>query len=194
MENSRSRLLSAGAWFYLANVVFAVIISSRYLRYCAFDGNPFLIFYVGMAAFSHFASLVFISFILFYLPFVLFAPSQKASKVLMVALCSLSMMLLVLDTFIYDLYRFHINGFVLDMVFGGNFTQIFVFSPAVYLKSFFLLAVLVLIETLLAILVWKLFDGNKLKFGKFILLSIFGMLLCTHLIHAWAGAALYSPV
>ncbi|MFZ4547582.1 MAG: DUF3413 domain-containing protein [Bacteroidales bacterium] len=194
MSDSRRNLFSAGAWFYLANVAVAVIISLRYLKYCPFEGNPFLILYIGIAAFSHFATLIFISYMLIYLPFVLIFPNRKSSKVLMVTLCSISIILLLLDTFIYDLYRFHINGFVLDMVFGGDFTQIFVFSTAVYLKSFALVVTLIGVESLLAFFVWRLFDSNMLTFGKISIVFLFVMLLSTHFIHAWAGAALYNPV
>lgn len=194
MREPRKKILSAGAWFYLANVILAFFISFRYLKYCAFAGNPFLIFYASIASISHFASLVFISFLFIYLPFALIYPSSKAAKILSIALCSASLALLVLDTFIFDLYRFHINGFVIDMVFGGNFTQIFVFSTAVYLKTIIFLILLIVSEILLSKLVWRLFESNRLKFGKISIALIFIMLISTHIIHAWAGAAYYSPV
>lgn len=44
---------------------------------------------------------------------------------------------------VYALYRFHINGFILNLLFGGSAGQIFEFAPMLYVRQGLLLASLV---------------------------------------------------
>ena len=52
----------------------------------------------------------------------------------MVLLCLLNQ----LNAQVYALYRFHINGFVLNMVFGPGAGDIFTFNASLYIKEILL--------------------------------------------------------
>lgn len=85
-----------------------------------------------------------------------------------------------LDSNVFAIYRFHINGFVMNMVLGPGAGDIFAFSPMVYAKE--LIAVL-----LMALLVWGAWkaadwvvDKNNKCYGLPLVLTI---LLCTLVAH-----------
>lgn len=62
---------------------------------------------------------------------------------------------LLLDLRVYQLYRFHVNAAILDMIFSDAATDIFVFSWATYTKAAGAAAGLVAAEWLLAQALWR---------------------------------------
>ena len=84
---------------------------------------------------SHAAVVMLVPLVVLFLPLMLLK-QRKAAVTLLVASGMLISVLVFLDMQVYNLYRFHINGFVLNMVFGQNATEVFAFSPLLYLKEF----------------------------------------------------------
>ena len=69
----------------------------------------------------------------------------SSGAVLLVTTTSLLAILIFLNMQVYHIYRFHINGMVLSMVMGEGASDIFVFSPLLYLKEGGLLALIALL-------------------------------------------------
>ena len=57
---------------------------------------------------------------------------------------ALLQLLFVLDGIVFNIYRFHINGFVLDLAFGAG-SDVFVFSAGLYLKFFLMVTVVAIL-------------------------------------------------
>lgn len=91
---------------------------------------------------SHGAMLAAIPFLLLFMPFCA-ARRPNTGGVLMTAGVSLLSLLIFIDMQVYDIYRFHINGFVLNMVTSSGASEIFRFDTMLYIKEivFFVLLV-----------------------------------------------------
>ena len=124
--------LKFGAWFFLAISILAIVVSFRYLNYVSTGGDWLTIIYLAATVLSHFSALSFLIYGLLFVPVALLFKRKQVLIWCAVVIGSVSLLLFILDTFVYDLYRFHINGFVLDMVFGGAFSEIFVFDFLMY--------------------------------------------------------------
>ena len=92
------------------------------------------------SAFGHAALIAGIAWMLFYLPWTfIFRRWQPAAAIYCTAL-TLAQIFLLVDIFVFSLYRFHLNGFVFEMIAGGG-TEIFVIDWRTFL-SFGLLAII----------------------------------------------------
>ena len=186
--------LQFGAWFFLAISILAIVVSFRYLKYVSTGGDWLTITYLAATLLSHFSTLSFLIYGLLFVPVALLFKKKQVLIWCAVVIGSVSLLVLILDTFIYDLYRFHINGFVLDMVFGGAFSEIFVFDLVMYLKVAAFVVLLTAIVYLLTRIIWSLFERKKLRGGKQIAYLLAGLLIGCHLLHAWAYATSYRSI
>lgn len=100
---------------------------------------------------THAALIALIPLLLFGLPGSL-AGWRRTGVWLQVGVTLLLVIFNHLNSQVYALYRFHINGFVLNLAFGAGADEIFVFSPMLYLK----LAGAVLLFVALCIGGWRL--------------------------------------
>ncbi|HMR47254.1 MAG TPA: DUF3413 domain-containing protein [Bacteroidia bacterium] len=183
-----------GAWFFLAISILAIVVSFRYLKYVATGGDWLTIVYLAATLLSHFSALSFLIYGFLFVPVALLFKNKQVLVWYATTIGSISLLVLILDTFVYDLYRFHINGFVLDMVFGGAFSEIFVFDLFIYLKVAFFVVLLTGIIYLIARIIWNLFERDKLKGGKQIACLLLALLIGSHLLHAWAYATSYRSI
>ena len=102
------------------------------------------VFYVTSCV-SHAACFTLIPFLLVYLPLSALR-HWRIGGALMITVLSLVSVLIFLDMQVYDIYRFHINGFILNMVFSSGASEIFAFDALLYLKEFGLFAVFVAVH------------------------------------------------
>ncbi len=112
-----------GAWT-LANLLLAWLISLRYLPYIAPEGAEqwgyLLLVFLG-----HIGLLVWLG----ALPLLLLAPLLRAPWLWLVTTlwAGLLQLVLLLDTFVYAQYRFHLSGFILDLLVNAG-GDVFSFS------------------------------------------------------------------
>lgn len=90
--------------------------------------------------------------------------------------------LLFLNMQVYDIYRFHINGFVLNLVFGGGGSEIFTFDTSLYIREALLLAIFIAIAVGAWIVSLKL---SRLCSPAFVWATIGVMLGCTLYAHGY---------
>ena len=135
---------------------------------------------------SHAATLTVIPFLLFYMPLAA-CHHHKIGGGLMVSTISLVSVLVFLDMQVYDIYRFHINGFVLNMLFSSGATDIFTFDTQLYVKECSLFAVLVLVQ----IALWLLAQRWVPRCSRHLAWKVFGVLvgvtLYAHGYHIYAS-------
>ncbi|MDF1630742.1 MAG: DUF3413 domain-containing protein [Alcanivoracaceae bacterium] len=174
---------SNAAWlfrFSVAVMPLVWLVGLRYLPWISVDDGFVLVYlvmlYVGH--FSLFPTLVLLPMFLFvWLPGHLF-------RVISGVLVALLLVTLLADTVVYDLYRFHINTFVLEMLLLSG-SDTFEFSWQVYLMGFggiaLIIAAIVLME--------RLAKPMSSWLGKVALAVVFIFLSGAHAIHAWSDAA-----
>ncbi|HWR83461.1 MAG TPA: DUF3413 domain-containing protein, partial [Candidatus Deferrimicrobium sp.] len=101
---------------------------------------------------------------------------------------------LTLDTIVFDMYRFHINSFTLELLFGGAAADIFQFHYRQYLLVMSAMLAVLILELFLFRWMGRLVDRSALRGGKAIIGALVLMMLSSHAMHAWAAAAGYRPI
>lgn len=137
---------------------------------------------------SHAACIAVVPFVFHCLLILFKAP--RVGAIISYLIATLISLLLVINGQVYELYRFHINGFVLNMLTGPAAGEIFNFDQALYLK---IILLLVVIGSVFAGGWWfsrysathvELFAGKKV-----VRASLCTILLCTlfaHIYHIFA--------
>lgn len=190
----RAKLLKTGAWFFLLYGLVLLIVASRYFQYLP-SVNSFLTgFFIVIHTVAHFELLSFAAYVLLYVTFVNVFPYRKFAWIWTGVVSGLIFAFLIFDSVVFSLYRFHINGFVLSLVFGGGFSNIFQFSLSQYaLVIGGLLAVLALF-LFLSRKFFALLEKRKPRHGVVAAVVLAAMLISAQFIHAWADAASYTPI
>lgn len=191
---SRAKLIKQGLWFSFFNSILLLLIATRYFQYFH-EVNGFLtIFYLTIATLSHFITLSFLAYLILYTPVILVFPYKAFAWIWAAVISIVSTIILIIDTFVYQLYRFHINGFVLELLFGGAGDQIFEFHLKQYLLVISTLLVLLVIVFGIAYVVYRSSILLKLKHGLWLVILVICMMASSHFIHAWADAANYTAI
>ncbi|MDR3704953.1 MAG: DUF3413 domain-containing protein [Paludibacteraceae bacterium] len=191
---SRKDLLHTGLWFFLFNSILAIAISVRDFRYIS-DINGFLpILYLILTEITHIVSLAFLAYLILYIPLILLLKNRIAAQISAISISVVGLMVLLIDSLVFDLYRFHINGSVLAMVFGSSPGNVIQINFSQYVLFIVIVGALLLFERFMFRLSFKLVLKNRLGFGKFILIPLLVFWVFVNGVHAWATAANYQPV
>ncbi len=141
------------------------------------------------ASFAHF----FFLFLLVGFPFWLaikFSPYKKSFAYLLLLSNILLVILVYLDTRIFELYKFHINGMVIELITGGALQDNLSFDALVWFLFLAIALLLIAVETLASIFIFKFSETNKNT--SFLALLVLGTLLCASLlsqgIYIWSDA------
>ena len=101
-------------------VQFAIyLVNSNYWESLNFVGG----FYYLMAALGQAFLFNLIPWVILYIPFTWWRQMQKVGTILFSCAIFLLNVLAYLNGIVFQLYKFHINGFVLDLAFGGGGNQ-----------------------------------------------------------------------
>ena len=191
---SRIQALRHGAWFFLFNSVILLLIGIRYFEYISGLTSFLSIVYIVFATISHFIYLSFIVYLLLYLPVVLVCANRTFVWVWAGITSSLGSLILLIDTFVFNIYRFHINGFVLDLVFGGAATQIFEFSTIQYIILYAVLLLLLSVSLASSFFIFRYQSKHTFTRGWWIAGCVIAAMLFSHVTHAWADATGYTSI
>lgn len=144
--------------------------------------------YFILAAIGHsflFASVLY----LIYALLVVLTRSVKFSTVIYLILAIGLQVLFILDGLVFTLYRFHINGFVIDLFFGAG-TDVFVFDFWLYLKFALIIISAAVLPYCLALLI-RPYIYRYLNKKRIVAIVGFAVscLVVSHVGHAVASAA-----
>lgn len=144
--------------------------------------------YFILAAIGHsflFASVLY----LIYALLVVLTRSVKFSTVIYLILAIGLQVLFILDGLVFTLYRFHINGFVIDLFFGAG-TDVFVFDFWLYLKFALIIISVAVLPYCLALLI-RPYIYRYLNKKRIVAIVGFAVscLVVSHVGHAVASAA-----
>ena len=150
--------------------------------------------YYTLSASGHAFLFTLIPFFTLYLPSVLFTRFYKTALTVLFSFYLLLNLLAYLNGIIFRLYKFHINGFVTDMVFGANAGQIFVFNPALVYKSIGVVLAFFIIGLILLWISKTYYRKIHLKNAIFICIFFISGIVTSHIGHAYAAVAGKSSI
>lgn len=167
-------------WSLLVNFFVFMIIGTRYLTWIHSPDleTSVYIFFLYLGQFSLFAILL--SPILYVVLSIL---PRKLGFIVTSLLSSLVLIFMYVDTVVYDLYRFHFSGFIIEMALLGG-KQVFDFHWGTWL--FFVTFLLVLF--LSHFFATSFFSGQKLK-KTFLTAFCFLAFVCQASVHLWHAYA-----
>ena len=193
MSTPRKEWALEGFIYYLLSVCvlavqfFLYLLRSQQAGYMDFGGWAYFV----SSCLSQAALVALIPYLLLYLPLALTGWRRTAAAV-QVAVTGLLSVLIYLNSQVYALYRFHINGFVLNLVFGDGAGEIFEFAPMVYVKQALLFALLVLVF----VGMWRLALYLRRRVGRRVvwpgIVTLVALTLFSQVYHAY-GAFVQKP-
>ena len=115
---------------FLAALLFSYILFDTIRQIMDFSGWVYFI----LSCLSHSALIISALFLVFFIP-EYFLGAKKLARILIVTATSLTSVLCLINLQVFRLYRFHLNGMIMNMVFGPGSGEIFNFSPWLYVKE-----------------------------------------------------------
>lgn len=188
-----SRLISWGHWFTFFNILLALAISSRYIFANPWPSTQLGVTYLFLSWIGHFSFVGFITYLVTLFPLSFAIPNQKIMRNCSVILAVLILTVLLLDTQIYHVFKFHINPTVWDLLLKEAQSK----SELNWNFLFVVIPILFLLELLISNYTWKMQLRRKNKkriLGNIISTTLVSCFLLTHLSYLVADAKLYEPV
>lgn len=180
-DTCKSRI-SWTAWFVFANAALAICIATRYLTWMSIP-NTGTALYVALLYAGQFALLAWLPGSLLVVGALLF--KRPLLTLIGILLASAGQLLLLLDTFVYSQYRFHLSGFVLELLLGAG-SQIFSFSWLTWALSLLGVAAMIIVQAVIARLLWR-HRPRAAWLGALLVLMLVAQ-AGVHGWHAWADA------
>lgn len=190
----RARLMRWWGWLWLTTLGLLLLVSQRYFEVIDLDARPATLLFRASMLVAHFATFSAVSL----LPALVLIVAWPRPRVAIPAgvLCAAAAVAIVLiDTQIYQLYRFHINAGVLNLLFGGAASETFVFSAAMYAQAALIAAAILAIVSVASGWFWRRVTGpaRRSPLPTIFASVVICALLSFHSIHIWADAAGYEP-
>lgn len=155
-------LIEKGIWYYLWATLLTALLMMIYIW-----GDPAVEamdfwgwFYFLTSCIGHAAVLMLPLWLVFFLPWALLKYKRPAIG-LLVGSTALLAMLLFINMQVYKIYRFHINGFIINMLTGPNAGDIFDFDTKLIITE----TIILLLVAAVAVAIWPLsaYSYRRLK-------------------------------
>lgn len=186
-----SRLISWGHWFTLFNIILALLISSRYLLANPWPTTGLGIAYLFVSWIGHFAFLGFVTYLVTLFPLSFLLPNQRAMRNLSVIISVIVLTVLLLDTQIYHVFKFHINPTVWNLLLEEAQSK----SELNWNFLFIVIPILFLLELIISNYTWRRqLYRKKRKRGVYIAGFLVGCFVLTHISYIAADARIYEPI
>lgn len=124
--------------YYILSTLFLAILLFIYIFFdvtCQIMDFSGWIYFIT-SCLSHSALITTALFLVFFVPEYFLGARKVAQVLIIIAVCLVSVLCLI-NLQVFQLYRFHLNGIILNMVFGPGSNEIFNFSPWLYVKESF---------------------------------------------------------
>jgi membrane-anchored protein YejM (alkaline phosphatase superfamily) len=190
----RHRLLRWWGWLVLTTLSLLLLVAFRYFEVIDLDARPASLLFRAIMLVAHFTSLTTIS-LLPVLVSILLWPRPRIIIPLGVLCAATAVAVLMIDTQVYQLYRFHINAGVLNLLFGGAARETFVFSGAMYAQAALIAATILAALATVSGLLWLHATARPRQrtFARAVASALVAALVSFHSMHIWADAVAYEP-
>ncbi len=180
--------------FLLINGVLLSVVALRFLQAVQIPEQGLAKLFLATSLLGHFPFLALLLYpMIVLITFV--TPQRRIIMSLAVGLIVLLWLTLVVDTFIFNQFRFHMNGMVWNLLWGGAALEMLPFSWLMWLLAAGFVVALVVLQVWLARLVWRLCAGpTRIPGLRLVALGVLTALVTANLLHAWADANRYTPI
>ncbi|CNE15139.1 LPS biosynthesis-modulating metalloenzyme YejM [Yersinia nurmii] len=186
-----SQMISWGHWFALFNILFSLVLGSRYLFVSDWPTSLVGRTYALVSWLGHFSFIVFAAYLLVIFPLTFVVMSQRLLRFLSAAFATTGLTLLLVDSEVFTRFHLHLNPVVWELVVNPDQSElardwqlIFVSVPIIFL-----------VEMLFGTWCWqKLRSLNRQKFVKPLVAVFISAFFASHLIYIWADANFYRPI
>lgn len=178
-------------WFVCGQAVAAAAISLHYFASGDLPVEPLAIVYLLISRIGHFMLLSLLLNLLLILPPLMIWPNRFLPRLWGTLCNTLGLTVLLADTFVYQQYRFHLNGAVLDLLLNGG-GQVIAFSLRMELMIAIVVAILAALAGLITWVVQRW--HQRWRYGRRITLATLVCLLGANLLNTWAMAVDYGPI
>ncbi len=189
---TRGQWLRFVGWLAVAATILVCLVASRYLPFIHVS-EPHSVTYLLLAYIGHFGFFPFLIWLLLLIPLAVILPRRWL--ILPVGFVSVfaGLSLLAVDTTVYQQYRFHLSGFVWELLTGpgaGEIIKLSWFTIAVIVVV--LISMVLVSAWILSFSAWCIAAKSVAGKGKYVFLVWFVSLISSQLMHIWYEAH-YEP-
>ena len=152
--STRNLLLRWCGWLLLSTIAFGLVIATRYFAVADFDQGPGSLVFRAVMLLAHFTVLSAVPLVVVLVLVLLRAPVWFVVP-LGTSLSIATLFALLIDTQVYQLYRFHINAGVMNLLLGGAAQETFEFSGSMYMQAAAMTFAIILVQFVTAWLCWR---------------------------------------
>ncbi|ADP13059.1 Putative sulphatase [Erwinia sp. Ejp617] len=186
-----SQMIGWGHWFALFNIIFAVILGSRYLFISDWPASLAGRIYSYSSWIGHFSFIVFAAYLLIIFPLTFVVTSQRLLRFLSAIIATAGLTLILVDSAVFARFHLHLNPVVWELVVNPDQSEM----ARDWQLMFISVPVIFLLEMLFATWSWqKLRSLNRRNFGKPLAGLLISAFFASHLMYIWADANFYRPI
>ncbi|EPV5046328.1 LPS biosynthesis-modulating metalloenzyme YejM [Cronobacter malonaticus] len=187
-----SQMISWGHWFALFNILFSIVLGSRYLFIADWPTTLTGRIYSYVSLVGHFSFLVFAAYLLILFPLTFIVMSQRLMRFLSAILATVGMTLLLVDSEVFTRFHLHINPVVWQVVINPDQSEM----ARDWQLMFIAVPVILLIEMLFATWSWQKLRSltRRRRYARPVAAIFFASFVTTHVMYIWADANFYRPV
>lgn len=178
----------------LTTLALQLLVGSRYFAVIDLDTRPASLLFRAAMLVAHFTTVATVAL----LPALvcIFLRARPRFVIPLGILCgALVVAALLIDTQVYQLYRFHINAGVLNLLLGGAAGETFFFDWKMYAQAALIAFAILLTFSVAAAWLWRRMAASprRPRFARVSISTLVVALLSFHCIHIWADAVGYQP-
>lgn len=190
----RRFLLRWCAWFFLGTGAIFALVALRYLA-VAPEASGFAPFAFRASMFATQSALLALVLLLLATPVVLLVPRPRVVVPVAVVLALLALAVALVDTFVYQQYRFHLDASVWRLLTDGGADTTFHMPVSTHVAFGAILLGLLGVLAGLAFATWRFTERTTGKRAGRWVVGAFALVFLAHNgVHTWASAAAYTPV
>ena len=189
---NRRRLFRWVAWFSFANTIFLLFIAFRYLHLMGWPSTWVAQLFTVLAVPGHFVMMAMVPLLIVSVLIILL-PRVRLICTVVLILSSIIVVTLLIDAFIFGLYRFHLNGMVWSLIRNGGITEIIPFSWITWSIIILVVATVISLEIVLSKMIW-FWVAKEHCGGKPVFWVCFSVVFSGQMLHVWADANNYTEI
>lgn len=191
---SRRYIIRWAGYFYLFNLLLCLLVSLRYLNSIDIPNGIFIHIFTVLAFIGHFSSVALVPYLL-AIVCTAFLPKRLLISSICIILYSFLVLFIAIDTMVFPLYKFHINGMVIHLLLGGAAGDIFQFSFKDWFVAIFVAICIISAELIGSAFIWKYAVRREARFfGIATAVSLLLIFFAQNFVYSLAEFSRYTPI